>query len=126
MEMIRTVINTDLKDIKKFRDNFIALLEDKNYKDETIFKLRLILDELMANSYKHGNLRDFSKLIDISVMLTDTMSLIKVKDEGCGIVSPKTCDLYAESGRGIMLVKSLSDKIIIEENTIACLIKIEN
>lgn len=55
MDIIREVINSDLKDIKKFRDKFIDVLHAKNYEESQIYKLRLILDELVANSYKHGN-----------------------------------------------------------------------
>ena len=122
MEIIRTVINTDLKCIKDFRDKLIFLLREKNFDEDYIFKIKLILDELTTNSYKHGNLKDYQKLIEIIIQLSDTYSLIKVKDEGEGII-PKNCqDLYSESGRGIDLVKKLADRTIIKSNSIACLI----
>ena len=85
MEIIRTVIHSDLKDIKKFRDKFIDVLHAKNYEESQIYKLRLILDELVANSYKHGNKKDKTRLIDISIVFDEAYLLIKVSDEGSGL-----------------------------------------
>lgn len=123
MEIIRTVVNSDLKDIKKFRDRFIDLLEERYYEESQIFRIRLILDELTANSYKHGNKRDKSRLIEISIVFDDSYILIKVKDEGKGINPSYRTHKFSESGRGIDLVKKLSDKVIINNSTIACLIR---
>ena len=123
MEIIRTVIHSDLKDIKKFRDRFIGVLKDKAYEEDEIFRMRLILDELTSNSYKHGNKKDIDKLIEVFIVFADRYFLIKVKDQGRGITRDKCQSRFAESGRGIDLVEKLSDKIIIDKNSIACLIR---
>lgn len=123
MEIIRTVIHSDLKDIKKFRDRFIGVLKDKAYEEDEIFRMRLILDELTSNSYKHGNKKDIDKLIEVFIVFADRYFLIKVKDQGRGITRDKCQGRFAESGRGIDLVEKLSDKIIIDKNSIACLIR---
>ncbi len=123
MDIIREVINSDLKDIKKFRDKFIDVLHEKNYEESQIYKLRLILDELVANSYKHGNKKDKTRLIDISIVFDEAYLLIKVSDEGSGIKFVNESQKFSESGRGIDLVKKLSDEVIINKTTIACLIR---
>ena len=123
MEIIRTVIHSDLKELKKFRDGFIDRLRKHYYEEGKIFRLRLILDELTANSYKHGNKKDKDRLIEISIVFDETYILIKVKDEGSGIKFMKEAEKFSESGRGIDLVKKLSDRVIINKSTIACLIR---
>ncbi|EEI85870.1 ATP-binding protein [Anaerococcus lactolyticus] len=123
MEIIRTVIHSDLKELKKFRDGFIDCLRKHYYEEGKIFRLRLILDELTANSYKHGNKKDKDRLIEISIVFDEAYILIKVKDEGSGIKFMKEAEKFSESGRGIDLVKKLSDRVIINKSTIACLIR---
>ena len=123
MEIIREVINSDLKEIKKFRDKFIDMLHNKDYEESQIYRLRLILDELVANSYKHGNKKDRTRFIDISIVFDDSYLLIKVSDEGSGIEFRNERQKFSESGRGIDLVKKLSDKVVIDKTTIACLIR---
>ena len=123
MEIIRTVIHSDLKELKKFREGFIDCLRKHYYEEGKIFRLRLILDELTANSYKHGNKKDKDRLIEISIVFDEAYILIKVKDEGSGIKFMKEAEKFSESGRGIDLVKKLSDRVIINKSTIACLIR---
>ena len=123
MEIIRTVIHSDLKELKKIRDGFIDCLRKHYYEEGKIFRLRLILDELTANSYKHGNKKDKDRLIEISIVFDEAYILIKVKDEGSGIKFMKEAEKFSESGRGIDLVKKLSDRVIINKSTIACLIR---
>ena len=85
MELIRNTMPTDLKMIKKFRDGLVLNLKNKNIDENLIFKIRLILDELIINSYEHGNRCEYDKIIDTTFIMDDTCCLIKVKDEGEGI-----------------------------------------
>ena len=122
MEIIRNLIHSDLSLIKEFRDNTISLLEKQNYDEDFIFKIRLILDELIINSYKHGNNKIYEKLIDIIIVIDEDYCMIKVKDEGDGITYGKYRDLLSDHGRGIQLVYSLADNFWVKDNTtVACL-----
>ena len=122
MDIITCKINTDLDEIKNFNKEVIDLSKKRYDDDDLIFKLRLILDELIVNSYKHGNQKIYDKKIDCLVLLDKSYLYVKVKDEGCGISSDRHRDPFAENGRGIMLVEAISDKLIINDNTVAALI----
>ena len=123
MELVRTVIPTDLKYIKDFRDKLIEILEEKSVEDDLIFKIRLILDGLIINSYKHGNRCQYDKNIDTTFVLDEDYCLIKVKDEGEGIDYFLDNDAFTDHGRGIKLVYSLAEELIIKGNMITALVK---
>lgn len=122
MEIIRTLIPTNLKLIKEFRESVLESLEEKEIDSDFLFKTKLVFDELIANSYKHGNQYDENKLIEIVVILDDDFCMIKIKDEGEGIDYVYQKDCMADHGRGIKLVYSLSDGVLIRENIIAALL----
>lgn len=119
MEIIRNLIHSDLALIKEFRDETLDFLKDSSYDDDVIFKIRLILDELITNSYKHGNQKNYEKMIDIIMLLDRDYCMIKVKDEGEGINYTKEGDMLADHGRGIKLVYNLADNLIVQDNTIS-------
>lgn len=122
MEIIRTMIPTRLDLIKEFRNSVMESLKKKNLDKDFLFKSQLVLDELIANSYKHGNKCDENKMIESVVVADDDFCLIKIKDQGKGIdyVYPK--DMLADHGRGIKLVYNLADSVLIRGNIVAALL----
>ncbi len=122
MEIVRNLINTDLGLIKQFRDDTTSMLHDLDYDDDFIFKIRLILDELIINSYKHGNNKEFDKIIEVMLCFDGDLAVIKVKDEGDGIIYSKERDLMSDHGRGIQLVYTLADSLYVKDNTIVVMI----
>ena len=122
MEIIRNLLHSDLLLIKEFRDDTTRFLENLNLDEDMIFKLRLILDELIVNSYKHGNNKDFDKIIEVIILIDKDYCMIKVKDEGEGINYGKDRDKLSDHGRGIQLVKTLADNLIVKDNIIAAFV----
>lgn len=125
MEIIRNLIHSDLALIKEFRDETLDFLKGSSYDDDVIFKIRLILDELITNSYKHGNQKNYEKMIDIIMLLDRDYCMIKVKDEGEGINYTKEGDMLADHGRGIKLVYNLADNLIVQDNTISAFLLLD-
>ena len=124
MDIIRNIINSDLSLIKEFRDETVEFLDEMDFTDNIIFKIRLILDELIINSYKHGNKKDFDKLIDITLLFDEDYCMIKVKDQGEGIDYSKDRNMLSDHGRGIQLVYSLADNFFVMNNTIVALLNL--
>lgn len=98
-------------------DRLKVVVEDET----TMFDVKLILNELVANGAIHGNHYDREKLVNISVEVRRDLIRIEVTDEGRGF----DCDFgfydptkLKCSGRGLVIVKGLSDEFYIQKNKI--------
>lgn len=83
-------------------------------------KMKLIVSELFMNAYLHGNnLKSRTrKSIDVILEIDSDLFVVTVKDEGGGIAKERFKEMVAsisapedESGRGITIIHTLSDKI---------------
>ena len=97
----------------------------KNYSDlddETVFDLKVIINEVLINAIKHGNNQDAAKSVKIDAGLTEDDSLLLIiEDEGVGYDYSEICKGHKsyltdpfdmiESGRGMKLVKGLCEKV---------------
>ena len=78
--------------------------------------------EAVTNAIVHGNNGDHDKVVDIDVIKNKKELKITIKDQGEGFnlesVPDPTKPAYIEQpdGRGIFLMKNLSDKIEFKEN----------
>lgn len=106
--------------------------------EEVLFDLKVILNEVLVNAILHGNHGDESKRVKIDAGITekDDVFLI-IEDEGSGYDFEGICEKHKpavtdlddmiESGRGIMIVKGLCDKVKVNRkgNKIIILKRIE-
>jgi serine/threonine-protein kinase RsbW len=92
--------------------------------DCTLFELRVILNEILINAIRHGNREDETKCIKVEAGISGPgVMFIIVEDEGGGYNFHDTCSCrkpycemadpleMSENGRGIMIVRSLSDSV---------------
>lgn len=91
--------------------------------EDTIFEIKVVLNELIVNAICHGNLCDDGKgaFVTLKIVYNDYLYL-SVEDEGCGFqhkidinkleeyVEAKNKDL-CEHGRGLIIVEQLCDKV---------------
>ena len=115
-------VNSDIRCGRRLIDDILRNIEGILDPD-IFFNTKLILNELMINSVIHGNCGDLDKMINIKVYINKSRVIIEVSDEGSGICYDlKDCGEfdYLESGRGLMLVEGLSDKLNVEGNTVTC------
>jgi serine/threonine-protein kinase RsbW len=82
--------------------------------------LRLILHELLHNAVIHGNKNDREKTVRVRIETTVNLVTVYVEDEGPGfnhetLLAAADGDLFAEGGRGITLVRALSDSLFFNE-----------
>lgn len=90
--------------------------------EEKYGNILISVTEAVNNAILHGNKSNPAKSIDISFKSSTEDLTFVVKDEGDGFNEMQIADptapenLEKETGRGVFLMKKLSDKIAFEEN----------
>lgn len=105
--------------ILKFVENYYHGISEGS-----VFELKVILNELLFNAVKHGNKFDSNKEVRICVLNSSSNVIqIVIRDCGAGFdytyvtnnrQDHKECDnffMLKESGRGLLIVKSLCHSI---------------
>jgi len=115
------VVPSDLRSAKASEDRILAELARHKYEGDTIFAIKLALEEALTNAIKHGNRNDPSKHIVIRFHIGDERTAIMVRDEGNGFRPTALPDptananLERPNGRGIMLMQAYMTKIRFNE-----------
>lgn len=114
-------ICSDLDLIKKFIDEILIKLDNTIDDNDILFDIRLILNELVINGVFHGNECVDTKCVDLNLEVKDNQVKIEVKDEGRGInfdFESYNPDELKFGGRGLVLVRGLSDELYIDKNRV--------
>lgn len=104
-------------------ESFIDNTKEKYHLDDDIYgNIMIAVTEAVNNAIKHGNKDNSSKNVFISLSLEDGLIKFTVKDEGDGFDFHKLPDptspenLSKPGGRGVFLMKHLSDEVDFKEN----------
>ena len=112
-------ITENIRMIESFIDN----AKERFHLDEDMYgNIMIAVTEAVNNAIKHGNASDKSKNVSLSLSLDDSLLKFIIKDEGSGFnyenlpdpTSPE--NLEKLGGRGIFLMKHLSDEVDFKEN----------
>jgi len=111
-------ITENIRMIESFIDN---AKERFHLNDDIYGNIMIAVTEAVNNAIKHGNAHDKSKNVSLSLSLDDSMIRFIIKDEGKGFdyqnlpdpTSPE--NLEKLGGRGIFLMKHLSDEVDFKE-----------
>ena len=99
-------------------ESFIDNAKEKFHLDDDIYgNIMIAVTEAVNNAIKHGNSNDKAKNVHLSLALDESMIKFIIKDEGIGFdygnlpdpTSPE--NLEKPGGRGIFLMKHLSDEV---------------
>jgi serine/threonine-protein kinase RsbW len=111
------VINSDITELKKVEDFLRNVFDEYNLEIKYFNKIYLCISEAVINAIKHGNKNDLSKQVSIVIDCNNTEINIEIEDEGEGFdltnVNNPTLreNINKESGRGIFIIRNLSEKI---------------
>jgi serine/threonine-protein kinase RsbW len=114
-----------LSDNIRMIESFIDNAKEKFHMDDDIYgNIMIAVTEAVNNAIKHGNSGNSSKNVLLSLSLLEDKGLIKFKieDEGQGFDYHNLPDptapenLEKPGGRGIFLMKHLSDEVNFSEN----------
>jgi serine/threonine-protein kinase RsbW len=115
-------IPSTLRAAREPEDVILREAEARGYAEETLFAVKLALEEAMTNAVKHGNDCDPGKRVTVRYRVTDETIEVVVRDEGGGfepdgVPDPTTPDrLPLPNGRGIMLMRAYMDQVHYRRN----------
>lgn len=99
------------------REAFLADAKVYNIAEDTLFDMRLAIDEALANAITHGNKSRPELFVTVRWKITNTEVVLQVADEGAGF-DPSTVPCPAEEqqllcpkGRGLFLIRNKMDAI---------------
>ncbi len=104
-------------------ESFIDNAKERFHLDEDLYgNIMIAVTEAVNNAIKHGNGGNSSKNVILSLTLDENLLKFVVKDEGSGFNQDELPDptspenLEKPGGRGIFLMKHLSDEVEFREN----------
>ena len=95
----------------------LADAQKSGFDGDSLFAIRLALEEALTNAIKHGNKFNPAKRVHVEAKVTPRQAEIIVEDEGPGFrrsaVPDPTRDenLCKCSGRGILLIEAFMDRV---------------
>jgi serine/threonine-protein kinase RsbW len=108
-------IPADVNRLAGVRDEVSALVAPLGFAESAIFDIKVALGEALANAVRHGAPADDGRVC-VGVSAYDDRIVLEIADNGVGFdgVHSGNDDLYAPSGRGIMFMRALMDRVEFE------------
>lgn len=111
------LIKSDISELIKVEIFLMDILKEFKLSQKYFNRIYLCISEAVVNSIKHGNKEDKNKEVLISVDCNNQEIQIQVEDEGDGFDYAKVQNpteipnIKNESGRGIFIIKNMSNKL---------------
>lgn len=109
-----------LSEYKQVIDKVISELNASQYD----FDIKLILTEALTNAFKHGNNMNVDKPIYLRYSYDNSSVKFEIQDCGTGLKNViindhlDDEDILEDKGRGLFLIKNLSDNIELKPNMV--------
>lgn len=114
-------IKSDTSELKKVEYFLEDIFTRYNLSKKHFNKLYLCVSEAVINAVKHGNKNDLSKTVTVKISCLANDLSVWIEDEGEGFDSSELKNptvkenIRKESGRGIFIIKTITENIEFNE-----------
>lgn len=114
---MKFIIESDLSQQREIQKRILDAVENAGFSSDSVFAVKISLEEALINAIKHGNKLDPKKKVRIEASVSPTETEIIIEDEGPGFERAEVPDPTAEenllkcSGRGILLMETYMDQV---------------
>ena len=113
----KLIVSSDLSNLSKVESLVDEITAKYNVVEDVYGNMLVSVTEAFTNAVIHGNSSDSSKQVELEVVNNDDHLIYTVKDQGKGFDFDHLPDptlpenLEKETGRGIFLIRNLSDSV---------------
>jgi serine/threonine-protein kinase RsbW len=117
LQPLTFVIPSDFAEGRHVQDRIMQEVERCRYDPDSVFAIKLALEEALINAIKHGNKLDKKKKVKVEATVTEEQAEIQIEDEGPGFQRDSVPDPTAEEnlerlhGRGILLMEAYMNAV---------------
>jgi len=107
------IVPAQVASLSQSRLRVVELLDRVTLSEASLFDIKVAVGEALANAIRHGSPHPETDQVKIDLAVHDDRIVIMITDAGEGFeegVGAAT-DLYATSGRGIMFMRALMDRV---------------
>jgi anti-anti-sigma factor len=106
----------DVNNLAGLREQVCELIAPLDFAESALFDIKVALGEALANAIRHGSSGVEDVPVKVGVSAYDDRVILEVSDSGRGFdgTPAHSEDLYAPSGRGIMFMRALMDRVEFE------------
>jgi len=120
--ILETTLSSSLASIAEVENLIEQVCADLNVSEDVFGNILISVTEGVNNAIMHGNALNLDLNVHFRVLSNDSWICFKIQDQGTGfdyenIPDPTAPEnLLKENGRGVFLMKSLSDDLTFEQN----------
>lgn len=109
----RIELVADVNRLAEVRERVCEIIEPLDFADSALFDIKVALGEALANAVRHGSPTGDGNPVVVDITAYPDRVVLEVMDAGEGFdgTHAGSDDLYAPSGRGIMFMRALMDRV---------------
>jgi anti-anti-sigma factor len=106
-------VDVDVDLLSTTREAIAEIIRPLELPDSALFDVKVALGEALANAIRHGAPVEGAPRISVDILAFEDRVTFRIADNGSGFTGliPDSDDLYAPSGRGVMFMRALMDRV---------------